>query len=244
MPTENPKISAYVPQAVYDRFKQYQEESGLSMSQAAINIFAQFLGVEVEVSGDVTKIGGVTPGRFQDLIQEVQDLTQEVQNLKVQLEEVLSKVDYLNSTNKPQDDTVEHEENKSELPKPIDKPIEVEPISEEKEIEVVHKDQPENDTDRPQLILQGELLNELPFLSGRDLALRLNVSTSKLTVTKSEKLLDDFIDWSKEKDPDQVGWSYKPKAKGRGVDYLPSSELSDELKSKLLRWIKGNTSQL
>lgn len=42
MPTDNPKISAYVPQHIYDRFKVYQEEQGLSMSQAVTSILTDY----------------------------------------------------------------------------------------------------------------------------------------------------------------------------------------------------------
>lgn len=69
MPTENPKISAYVPQAIYDRFKQFQEEQGLSMSQAAIVILAEYFGLQqtLEDSGKGTAIGGVTLAQVQEL---------------------------------------------------------------------------------------------------------------------------------------------------------------------------------
>jgi hypothetical protein len=42
MPTENPKISAYVPKVVHDAFREYQQKRGLSMSQAAIEIFVEY----------------------------------------------------------------------------------------------------------------------------------------------------------------------------------------------------------
>lgn len=42
MPTNNPKISAYVPQYVFDRFKQYEKEQGLSMSQAVAGILIRY----------------------------------------------------------------------------------------------------------------------------------------------------------------------------------------------------------
>lgn len=62
MPTDNPKISAYVPQLVYDTFKQFQDERGISMSQAVIVILAEYFGIQQElkefIEGSV--VGGVT----------------------------------------------------------------------------------------------------------------------------------------------------------------------------------------
>nr|ABO47827.1 hypothetical protein [Johanseniella A1345] len=93
MPTENPKISAYVPQVVYDSFKQFQEERGLSMSQAAIKIFAEYFGIDLNASINVWSTNGL-PSRIQSLEQELSDLKQ--------LLNLLSKrVDLIQSTSEP-----------------------------------------------------------------------------------------------------------------------------------------------
>jgi len=57
MPTDNPKISAYVPQVIYDCFDEFRRDSGLSMSQSAAVIFAKFFGLEdivKEITGETT----------------------------------------------------------------------------------------------------------------------------------------------------------------------------------------------
>jgi hypothetical protein len=48
MTTENPKISAYVPQPLFDRFKEYQEASNASMSSAIISILATFFQTDTQ----------------------------------------------------------------------------------------------------------------------------------------------------------------------------------------------------
>lgn len=85
MPTDNPKISAYVSQAVFDRFKEFQQEQGLSMSQAATVIFAEYFGLKETVK-EITEgivIGGVTLDR--------------VEAIEEQLRKLLEKVDFLES---------------------------------------------------------------------------------------------------------------------------------------------------
>lgn len=69
MPTENPKISLYVPQKLYDRFKEFQGEQKLSMSQAGIVILAEYFGLKDVVTETTSKlpVGGVTLQEFQEI---------------------------------------------------------------------------------------------------------------------------------------------------------------------------------
>ena len=46
MPTDNPKISSYVPQPIFDRFKEYQGENDCSMSQALALILSEYFGLQ------------------------------------------------------------------------------------------------------------------------------------------------------------------------------------------------------
>lgn len=73
MPTDNPKISLYVPQQIYDRFKSFQEERELSMSQAGIMILAEYFGLQETIKEftEGTTVGGVTLAEFQELKQKV-----------------------------------------------------------------------------------------------------------------------------------------------------------------------------
>jgi hypothetical protein len=93
MPTENPKISAYVPQVVYDRFMRFKEEHDLSMSQAAIEIFAAYFGINLN------------PTVFNEFTSELQSRLETLEKALADLQEshfVLSKkVDLMQSTSEP-----------------------------------------------------------------------------------------------------------------------------------------------
>ena len=46
MPTENPKVSGYIPQVVYDQLMQFKSERGLSsVSQAVTAILEEYFGL-------------------------------------------------------------------------------------------------------------------------------------------------------------------------------------------------------
>ncbi len=92
MPTENPKISAYVPQVLYDRFKQFQEERGLSMSQAAIELLAEYFDINLADNSTKEYTGGL-PSRITQLEQLISDLKQSYVYLS-------EKVDLIQSTSK------------------------------------------------------------------------------------------------------------------------------------------------
>ena len=84
MPTNNPKISAYVPQVVYDRFEQFRKESGLSMSQSAIVIFAKYFGLKdiaKGVTGEITTDNSALD-RIKALESQVDDLYKKFSELQ------------------------------------------------------------------------------------------------------------------------------------------------------------------
>ena len=45
MPTENPKVSAYVPQPIYDHLLAFKADRNLSVSQAVIAILEEYFGL-------------------------------------------------------------------------------------------------------------------------------------------------------------------------------------------------------
>lgn len=114
MPTENPKISAYVPQMVFDHLEKYKEERKISMSQAATEIFAHYFGLNLEESAK--EFTGGLPGK---LLQVEQSLKQ----LKDLYVELSAKVDLINTTGKPlKDNTVNNLVNGIEKSIPLSKP--------------------------------------------------------------------------------------------------------------------------
>lgn len=86
MSTENPKISAYVPQVVFDRFKKYQEERGISMSQAVLEIFTHYFGLNLEESTEEFTSG--LPGRLIQVEESLIELKQLYINLAAKVENI------------------------------------------------------------------------------------------------------------------------------------------------------------
>ena len=84
MPTDNPKISLYVPQQIYDRFRDFQKDQHLSMSQAGIVILAEYFGIKETIKEitEGTTIGGVTLAEFEDLKDRVLELEKKVEYKK------------------------------------------------------------------------------------------------------------------------------------------------------------------
>ena len=76
MTTKHPKISLYVPQQIFDCFKEFQAQKKLSMSQAGIVILAEYFGMEsttIETTERTTK-GAVSNSEFEQLKQRVAEL--------------------------------------------------------------------------------------------------------------------------------------------------------------------------
>lgn len=125
MPTENPKISAYVPQAVFDRFIQFKEERGLSMSQSVIEILVDYFGVDLSKNSTEKNTSGI-PDRVAVLEKELADLKQSYLWLVQKVESIQTTSEPLKS-NKPLDI------HSDSLTEPLDKtliPISSEPSSE------------------------------------------------------------------------------------------------------------------
>lgn len=218
MPTDNPKISAYVPQKVYDKFKEYKESNQLSMSQAATAIIAQFLQVEyiIERTTGETTLGGVTLARIEAIESRLDDLLK-----RVNYQETISKLPNFNEIIKS-----------SVLDVEIEKDSEVESsITEEEQ---------ENDQSSLPLLLSSEPLTKIE-VQGKLLVKRLNgVNASQLSTTKGKYKddMDGFSKWLQKQDIDNIAWISLGDRKG----YTPISELPSELQNKLLKWIADNSS--
>jgi hypothetical protein len=230
MTTNNPKISAYVPQAVYDRFEQFRKESGLSMSQSAIVIFAKYFGLEDianGVAGEITTDNSALD-RIKILESQVDDLYKKFSELEDESSSELSSPIVLEETKEASDSLSED--------------IPSEPLN---ELPIQKGDTPSLSLDG----LQGELLSEplaqvqINPIRGNILARRLiqpekkeQIPESKLS-TENKKSIDHFYQWTMSLDIDHIGWEYK----GRKIGYIPVGELSSELHSKLLKWIQENS---
>lgn len=90
MPTENPKVSGYVPQAVYDRLIEFKDQQGVSISQAITIVLAEYFGIETEVDAPVA-VGGVTLARLEALEKQVSQLLNADQSNSRRLSELPTK---------------------------------------------------------------------------------------------------------------------------------------------------------
>ena len=62
-------------------------------------------------------------------------------------------------------------------------------------------------------------------------------------LSQPENLLggESFADWSQRQDIDGIRWREETTPKSNIKQYLPDETLSDELRSRLLKWIKENS---
>lgn len=82
MTTDKPKLSAYVPQPIKERVKQFAKEREMSESQAVAVILAEYFGIEQELS-DRVSVGGVTLARMQEMEEKLKEI-QDKLNVQVQ----------------------------------------------------------------------------------------------------------------------------------------------------------------
>lgn len=256
MTTDNPKISAYVPPIIYDRFKQFKEERNLSFSQAAIEIFAEYFDVDLASNSVKENTGG--------LLDRVKQLEQIVADLKQSYIYLTEKVDLVQSGSglpKSELNNLLNIHNES-LTKPLERTPSAIPSEPEDELPIIkHLTEQENklvDDSSTLSISQSEPLNLLPHQDKKDdnplsnppseldikvnyllLAQRLGATEGYIKNKKSTSgSFQEFTKWSTEKDPDKIGWeSIK---EGRSVYFIPASNLSDEQKANLQDWLAKN----
>lgn len=170
MSTDNPKISLYVPPEIYERFREFQKEKKLSMSQAGIVILAEYFGIEK--STDSNRAGGVTLAEFKKLKEKVESIERLINEGR---------------------EGVDQKETTSSSPEKI------------------------------KAVAASELSQE-----------RFRMSKSALSSYKRKHSSSELVAWTKEKDPDGIGWIYNSELRG----YVPSADTSEELKIKAQSWIK------
>jgi hypothetical protein len=226
MPTENPKISLYVPQAIYDRFKQFQEEQELSMSQAGIVILAEYFGLKqtIERTTEGSTIGGVTYDWVKSLEKQVKKLEGRVDQLETTGKLPLSNNENIAiSTETEPQETVETVENK-------DNSLKKDVIGEEalliSKSSAGTKNQEKNQVVHPKDIQKQlrelSIVTNSPRNSGHSAAEEIKVQgnneeiwtpaslAKRLQVNPSmisrKKFKDGFTEWTRERDPENVGW--------------------------------------
>ena len=239
MPTENPKISAYVPQVVYDRFKQYQEERQLSMSQAVTEILAHCFELNLEFPKK--EFTSELPSRLIEIEQSLEEL----KGLYTQL---ASKVDHIQTTSKLlYSNTLNN----------VDHQI---PVISESLSELKSKLLTDSSESEAKSELLGKLLGELPkeqhsevpvqlnlvdsqsnslsgslkelSLSGVKLAERLSIDRTTLGTHRKKDSEEEFANMTSQKDPDAIKWVYSDQLKS----YVPYGDLFLEQVENLKSW--------
>ena len=237
MATENPKVSAYVPQVLKDKLTEFREKKGnISESQAVIVVLAEYFGIEqvLDRASEGVVVGGVTLAR--------------IETIESQLTELRLLVDKL-----VRDNLKEHD--KSRLPSDLLGGIEEgkgleqinpasSPFSDSLNFQVEETSQQQEDSQQLDLFssslseLPGEPSDKIKPISGKKLSrLRFRLSESTVAGAKKSKSLEDFIKWTCEKDPDGIAWK---QVNNPSIGYVPTEELPSELKSKLLKWMSRN----
>lgn len=222
MPTENPKVSAYVPQAIKDRLTQFREERSISESQAVTIILAEYFGMTEVLGRSPDGAGGITLAGMQAIEVKLASFMELVEGRLKALE---------NSQNKSEL-SVEQERlpgnNQSIDSLPSELPIEVSPETK------LH----EQDAGEVPLNLLGEPLEEIKPVPGVKLSkLRFGRPEAAIAGIKRNKSVEELREWTRQQDPDGIAWKFvESPTKG----YVPDEELPSELKSKLLKWIKEN----
>jgi hypothetical protein len=230
MPTTNPKVSAYIPQHLFDRFKSFYEERRLSMSQAVAVIFAEYF----EVSLLVDHSSELRNSSISQRLEEVERKLAQVSGLHSRLlSELEEKVDSLAK------DIYKNLEVSGEPSTQLDSGL---PLLEYIDFKATQgellTELPKEDTSEVPVTPQNDLPVEIQPIAGLKLSeLRFGLSKNTLAGVKRKMTPEEFARWTKEKDPDGIAWKYvESPVKG----YVPAEDLPSKLKSKLLKWIEKN----
>lgn len=91
----------------------------------------------------------------------------------------------------------------------------------------------------PLFAIPGNSPEGIQPISGKKLSkrFRLNPDTVSGAKGRYKKDVQSFTDWTRQRDPDKIGW--KP-VETPVPGYVPADELSSELRDKLLSWMREN----
>lgn len=235
MGTNNPKVSAYVPQAIKDRLKRFTKENDLSESQAVTEILAQYFGMAEVLGKSSQETVGVTLGRMEALEQGFASFTESVDRRLQELGESIKMLSELGVDPGRQEEVINSQQT-------INQVSELLAHSEAIQLELHQVKDLDIDTPPDELPVKVELPSdpqeEIKPIPGTKLSeIRFGRSKDTIAGVKRKMSLEKFTEWTREQDPDNIAWVYvESPAKG----YIPTDELPGELKSKLLAWIKEN----
>lgn len=261
MSTTNPKISAYIPQHLYDAFVSFCTRKEVSMSKGVALLFSEYFGIDYSAN---------SLGEFQSVAKRLQDLEERLCVLPSSLEsELLGRIDDLSSQvfalNKRLE-AVEHSSSVSELlvsqqTSDIDDLVGSEQLTAldgfvDNEVYKDNCDRSNNQTLEQPDEVQSKSLDNVTYnqislaltiqesdeslnkIDGDLLARRIGVTVGTLKNKKSKLTNQEFTKWTAAKDTDQIPWVAVKS--GSRVHYEPAIDLEGELLSRLQKWITKN----
>jgi hypothetical protein len=242
MPTENRRVATYLPKELDDRLKAFITERNLKGdSPALITILSEFFDVSYSVAHQVDYSGFVKAEQFDDLVSKVSELSKSFEKSKEsgatnlllgKLQRLESRIESLENVTSPsQMDLLKFAD--SSLPSNL--PGELPRVEQSSSPFKLLRELVNKTEDKLQIVgdsnSQSNSLGELKQvqdisstlepLTGTELALRFGVHeklpTNKRNLLKSEQ---GFAEWTREQDPEGIGWRYDSEAKGR-KKYFP-----------------------
>ena len=237
MATNNPKISAYVPPHIFDRFKDFYESQQISMSQAVAVIFAEYFQIDEQVNHASSLVSSPLLGRITALEEKIASLSDHQSELASELlSDVRSLTDRVSKLEKSPDVT----EKISRQSEPESKQLGfIENNLETNSIEAVETSK-----------LLSSLLDELPVesvplsallpIQGKLLVLRLGTDRAGLSTRKKELSETGFSNWMQQKDIDHIRWVNLGDPGKRSKGYVPADDTPSELLDRLRSWILEN----
>ena len=244
MATENPKVSGYIPQEIFDCLLDFKEKRSLkSVSLALTVVLSEYFQVDQKVDCFDGLLSGndfVSREQFEFLEDKLSELSNSLlSELDKLVEQKFSSLrsELLNSSLKSVEiQTVN---------------LESEPQEESNHLQLdfiestLDNIDSEVDSQPSQLIdEQSDFILSEPSesLSGQRLANRLRITTSTLSTKKKELLEQDFYSWLQTKDPDKIFWrAVGGDLKVRVKAWIPAEDTPSELLSRLNEWLSANS---
>lgn len=259
MPSKRPKVSAYVPQHIFNYIKAFADERKLTVSQAATLVFAEYFQVDYQVNQSGSLVGTESLARIEALEEQIRNLPFTDNSLLSSLPSKLQLLESLVAQIESRLSSLEAKQSGELLGKPLKQYTDILLEVAEQEDDSIkqlnmldHVDTPPDDlrlTDSHQA--ENDLtINEpqvdqnssLPIeFSTKQLCMRLGVSSGAIAQQRFQCKDDKekFFDWVQSKDIDKIRW-IESGLKGRSPMYEPAIDTPSELLSRLRDWIENN----
>lgn len=206
MGTDNRRVAAYLPKEIDDRLKEFIVERGLKGdSPALIEILSEYFGVAHSTAQKVDYSGFVRIEQFQELVDKVSALEKRLEASSSE-DNLLGKLP-------------------SKMRQMAERLEKVEAVASLRTASLANSSDGESIVVPGQMGLPGLTGGELPVslsdttlqaqstdaiqpLNGHQLSKRFGIAKDSVSGVKRKKTSDDFLKWTKEKDPDGIAWQF------------------------------------